>query len=269
MSVKSGFSTTPHVVYLDKKKNNYSFFNPNKVGLLTKVIPFFFLVSFYARNLTPRIDWKLLPHLFCPLEMKPAIGSTVILVCLANRSDLNGRRGIVHGFNCETARLQVKVDGEEAILSLKPQNLREVVTLGSGERGPFDTSHYILEPTADQWRVAQKVLELAHARDWKALFAMAGDAIQTAGELREAKYLESDDCMILGVDLQSCSGAIYNHVANSYQQLGECAKAIELFERALAIFKERGKRSDEAATYHGLGMCYQSLGEQSHCLLAG
>jgi CHAT domain-containing protein/tetratricopeptide (TPR) repeat protein len=165
--------------------------------------------------------------------------------------------------------LQVKVDGEEAILSLKPQNLREVVTLGSGERGPFDTSHYILEPTADQWRVAQKVLELAHARDWKALFAMAGDAIQTAGELREANYLESDDSMILGVDLQSCSGAIYNHVANSYQQLGECAKAIELFERALAIFKERGNRSDEAATYHGIGMCYQSLGEQSDCLFAG
>jgi hypothetical protein len=56
------------------------------------------------------------------LQPAPAIGSTVILVSLVSRSDLNGRRGIVHGFNKgETTRFEVKVDGEEAILSLKPK----------------------------------------------------------------------------------------------------------------------------------------------------
>ncbi len=58
----------------------------------------------------------------------------VILVSLVSRSDLNGRRGIVHGFKCETTRFEVKlepVDGEEPILLLKPQNLREVVRLRS------------------------------------------------------------------------------------------------------------------------------------------
>ncbi len=61
------------------------------------------------------------------LQPAPALGSRVILVSLVSRSDLNGCRGIVHGFKCETTRFEVELDGEETILLLKPQNLREVV----------------------------------------------------------------------------------------------------------------------------------------------
>jgi hypothetical protein len=59
------------------------------------------------------------------LQAAPAIGRKVIVVCLVDRSELNGSRGVVHGFNSETMRFEVKVDGK--VLSLKPQNLREVV----------------------------------------------------------------------------------------------------------------------------------------------
>jgi len=62
------------------------------------------------------------------LQAAPAVGSKVILVSLVSRSDLNGRTGIVQTFNCATARFEVKVDGEDTILSLKPLNVREVVS---------------------------------------------------------------------------------------------------------------------------------------------
>jgi hypothetical protein len=60
------------------------------------------------------------------LQAAPAIGSKVIMVSLVSRSDLNGRRGVVKGFNCKTTCFEVKVDGEETILSLHHENLREV-----------------------------------------------------------------------------------------------------------------------------------------------
>jgi hypothetical protein len=62
------------------------------------------------------------------LQAAPAVGSKVILVSLVSRSDLNGRTGFVQTFNCATARFEVKVEGEDTILSLKPLNLREVVS---------------------------------------------------------------------------------------------------------------------------------------------
>ena len=68
------------------------------------------------------------------LQAAPQLGSRVMIVSLVNRRDLNGRRGIVHSFNCDTMRFEVRVcrdlDGEETILSLRPENLREVVFSG-------------------------------------------------------------------------------------------------------------------------------------------
>ncbi len=177
------------------------------------------------------------------LQPAPAIGSTVILVSLVSRSDLNGRRGIVHGFKCETTRFEVKVDGEEAILSLKPHNLREVVTSSSGARGG---------PTAAQERAVVKVVELAKANSWLALSAMAGDALRTARELREVK--------------PHWAGVIYHGVGTCCQSLGQHAKAMELLEQALCIFKELGDRAGQWATFHGLGNCYRSVGRYAKAM---
>ena len=41
-------------------------------------------------------------------------GSTVVVESLVSRSDLNGRRGIVHNFVCGSGRYGVQVDGEQA-----------------------------------------------------------------------------------------------------------------------------------------------------------
>jgi tetratricopeptide (TPR) repeat protein len=176
------------------------------------------------------------------LQPAPAIGSTVMLAGLVSRSDLNGRRGIVHGFKCETRRFEVKVDGE-AILSLKPQNLREVVSSSSGARGGW---------TADQHRVVIKVRQLATAKNWLALSAMAGDALRTARELRQVQ--------------PQWAGGIYGLLGSCYCSLGQYAKAMELYEQALAIEEEMGDRALQGATLGSLGNCYRSLGQYAKAI---
>ena len=133
------------------------------------------------------------------LQPAPALGSTVILVSLVSRSDLNGRRGIVHGLECETTRYEVKVDGEEAILSLKPQNLREVVSSSSGTRG---------ERTAAQERVLEKVEQLAQANSWLALSsdgkgAKGGSAAVGLCDLRACWHL-----LLLSRSVRQGDGAV-------------------------------------------------------------
>lgn len=177
------------------------------------------------------------------LQAAPAIGSTVILVSLASRSDLNGRMGIVHGFKCETTCFEVKVDGEDAILLLQPQNLREVVS--------SDTSR-ALSPTADQERVAMKVQELAEAGNWRALFAMAGHAIETARDLRDAK--------------PEWAVGIYIYVGGCYRRFGEYAKGIEMNEECLAFATKVGNRAGQGVAYANLGVCYQLLGQYARAI---
>ncbi len=97
-------------------------------------------------------------------------------------------------------------------------------------------------PTAAQRRVAEKVVELETAENWRDLKDMDADALRTAGELREV--------------VPQWAGTIYLSLCNCYGQLGQYADAIELNGKALAIFEELGDRTGQWATHIGLGNCY-------------
>jgi tetratricopeptide (TPR) repeat protein/CHAT domain-containing protein len=101
-------------------------------------------------------------------------------------------------------------------------------------------------PTAEQRRVVMKVVELSNAHNWLALYAMVGDALQVAGELREVE--------------PQWAGAIYYNAAGCYTSLGEHANAIEQYEQSLAIFEELGDRVVQGNAVGNLANCYQSLG---------
>ena len=53
-------------------------------------------------------------------------GSTIMVASLVTRSDLNGRRGIVQNFVPSKGRYNVKVEGEQKFVALKPINLKAV-----------------------------------------------------------------------------------------------------------------------------------------------
>ncbi len=59
-------------------------------------------------------------------------GSTVVVVSLVSRIDLNGGRGIVQMFMPGSGRYEVKVDGEPASIALKSENLQSAPEIGSG-----------------------------------------------------------------------------------------------------------------------------------------
>ncbi len=121
--------------------------------------------------------------------------------------------------------------------------LLQAMGLRSGARG---------RPTAAQRRVVDKVEELAEADSWLALSAMAGDALRTARELRDVE--------------PQWAGVIYGSVGHCYLQLGQKAKAMELFEQALAIEKELGDRAGQGTTLVCLGNCYLSLGQNAKAM---
>ena len=101
-------------------------------------------------------------------------------------------------------------------------------------------------PTADQSRVVMKVVELSNAHNWLALYAMVGDALQVARELREVE--------------PQWAGAIYYNAAGCYTSLGQYSNAIEQYEQSLAIFEELGVRVVQGNAFGNLANCYQSLG---------
>jgi len=51
-------------------------------------------------------------------------GTTVLLVALISRHELNGRHATIHSFNAEKGRYAVDVDGEPGHLAIKPVNLQ-------------------------------------------------------------------------------------------------------------------------------------------------
>ena len=51
-------------------------------------------------------------------------GTTVLLVALISRHELNGRHATIHSFNAEKGRCAVNVDGEPEHLAIKPVNLQ-------------------------------------------------------------------------------------------------------------------------------------------------
>ena len=57
-------------------------------------------------------------------------GSTVVVVSHVSRSDLNGRSGIVKIFVSGSGCYEVKIDGEQASIALKPGNLQPAPALG-------------------------------------------------------------------------------------------------------------------------------------------
>ena len=63
------------------------------------------------------------------LQPAPTPGSNATLISLASRSELNGRRGIVQSFDADSMRFRVKVEGEEKHISVKADNLHEVVSV--------------------------------------------------------------------------------------------------------------------------------------------
>ena len=160
------------------------------------------------------------------------------------------------------------------------------------------------EPTAAQQLVVEKVKELAEADSWKALSVMAGDALRTARELREvapqwaaptygrvgvcyqklgqnAKAIEPFEkvlAILKEMGDRAGQGAAFNDLAkrlqaptlndlgDCYLSLGQYAKAMELYEQALAIYKEMGDRAGQAKTLNGLGNCYLSLGQYAKAM---
>jgi CHAT domain-containing protein/tetratricopeptide (TPR) repeat protein len=104
-------------------------------------------------------------------------------------------------------------------------------------------------PTAAQRRVAEKVVDLAKAESWLDLSVMAGDALRTARELREVE--------------PQWAAVIYDTFGTCYYSLGQHAKAKEMYEQGLAIFKELGDRAGQAASLDSLGNCYQVLGQHA------
>jgi tetratricopeptide (TPR) repeat protein len=165
------------------------------------------------------------------LQAAPALGSTVILVSLETRSDLNGSMGIVHGFKCETGRFEVKVDGEKAILSLKPQNLREVVSSGSGaRRGPT------AEPTADQLRSYERLYETTCGQGQELYILTISDELVLAAQaLRETK--------------PKVAAVFFGRLGNSYLSVGQYVKAIEMLDQCSTIATEHYKTVHTSGTF--------------------
>ena len=58
-------------------------------------------------------------------------GSTVLVVSLVSRSDLNGRLGTVINFEHGSGRYGVQINGEQAPVHIKPVNLQAATQLGS------------------------------------------------------------------------------------------------------------------------------------------
>ncbi len=104
-----------------------------------------------------------------------------------------------------------------------------------------------LHPTSDQRRVWDKVVELAKAKSWRSLSVMAGDALRTARELREV--------------VPRWATVIYHTLGNFYYSLGQYAKAKEMYEQGLVIFKEMGDIRGQVASLDSFGNFYQLVGQ--------
>ncbi|XP_020912958.1 tetratricopeptide repeat protein 28 [Exaiptasia diaphana] len=90
----------------------------------------------------------------------------------------------------------------------------------------------------------------------------SGNAYYSLGEYHKAiENYEKTLAIAKEISDRQVEGAAYGNLGVVYQSFGEYHKAIEYYEKGLSIAKEIGDRKGERTAYGNLGIAFNSLGE--------
>lgn len=81
-----------------------------------------------------------------------------------------------------------------------------------------------------------------------------------------ADYIQCGEIARQLVKDRKAEGTLLNNLGSVYNKLGQRAKALEYYERALPIFEEVGDRQGASATLNNLGSVYDNLGQRGKAL---